>query len=319
MLTRRDFLRNALLAGAGTATLASLPLATWAARDERVRLTILHTNDMHSHVDPFPANDPKFPGLGGMGKRAALVKAIRAQEPNVLLLDAGDVFQGTPYFNFFGGELEFKLMSEMGYDACAIGNHDFDNGIAALGNMMQHANFPFVSANYDFLNTELDNKVLPHTILQRGPLKIGVFGLGVELEGLVDPKLYGETRYLEPIAVANQQAAFLKNEKGCNLVICLSHLGYEYGTPKVSDRVIAAESSNIDIVIGGHTHTLLNEPVKVANKIGAEVVIAQVGWAGTRVGRIDVEFEYHEGAPQVAQTLGKSYELWSSGEHALRA
>ena len=122
MLNRRDFLRNSLLAGAGTIALGSIPIAALAARDERVRLTILHTNDMHSHIDPFPADDPKYPGLGGMGKRATLIKQIRATEQHVLLLDAGDVFQGTPYFNFFGGEVEFKLMSQMGYDACAIGN-----------------------------------------------------------------------------------------------------------------------------------------------------------------------------------------------------
>ncbi len=200
----------------------------------------------------------------------------------------------------------------MGYDACAIGNHDFDKGIAGLNGMMKHAQFPFVSANYDFTNTDLNGKVLPNTIIERGGLKIGIFGLGVELDGLVDKKLYLETRYLDPIAVANTQADYLKKEQGCHLVICLSHLGYQYETNKVSDRIVAAESSNIDIVIGGHTHTLLNEPVKVANKIGSEVAIAQVGWAGTRLGRIDVDFEYREGAPQVAETHGKAYELWSS-------
>ena len=183
--------------------------------------------------------------------------------------------------------------------------------------MMQHANFPFVNANYDFSNTVLDGRIAAEHVFQRGDLKIGVFGVGVELEGLVDPTLYLETRYIDPVAIANQQAAKLKNERGCHLVICLSHLGYEYATEKVSDRVLAAESTDIDIIIGGHTHTLLPKPIKVANKNDAEVTIAQVGWAGTRLGRIDVEFDRTAAGPQKAQTAGNAYELWSSGRPKL--
>lgn len=314
MYNRRNFLKTGLAAGAGTLAFGSLPIIGRASQPGNVRLVILHTNDMHSHIDPFPPNDPKYPGLGGMSKRAALVKQLRAENDYVLLLDAGDVFQGTPYFNFFGGELEFKLMSEMGYDACAIGNHDFDNGIDGLEKMMPHAKFPFVCANYDFSNTVLNGKVQRHHIIERGPLRIGIVGVGVELNGLVDPTLYKETVYLNPIEQANQEAAALKNEHGCNLVICLSHLGYEYATDKVSDKVLAGASSHIDIIIGGHTHTTLDSPPKFANSKGEKVLVAQVGWAGTRLGRIDVDFQPTGGKLQKSKIAGKAYKLWSSGD-----
>ncbi|MBL4624665.1 MAG: metallophosphatase [Flavobacteriales bacterium] len=260
-----------------------------STQKEVIRLTILHTNDMHSHIDPFPLNDPKYPGLGGIEKRAALIRNVRATEENVLLLDAGDVFQGTPYFNLFGGELEFKLMSKMGYDACTIGNHDLDNGLEGLKRMMPHANFPFINCNYDFSNTILDGLTIPHKIFNKSGMKIGVFGIGVELTGLVDKKNYGETKYLDPIEISTQKAKFLKKEKGCHLVICLSHLGHNYKSGKVSDLILAKRTKNIDLIIGGHTHTFLDKPVEIRNKSRKKVLITQVGWAGIRLGRIDYE------------------------------
>ncbi|MBK8362516.1 MAG: metallophosphatase [Bacteroidetes bacterium] len=289
MADRREFIKG-IFGGIALAGLSSLPIDLFA-KEDMTRLTILHTNDVHSRIDPFPPNDPKYPNMGGVARRAALIKKIRSTEKNVLLLDAGDIFQGTPYFNLYGGELEFKLMSEMGYDASTLGNHDFDNGIDGLVKQMPNMNFPFLNANYSFNDTLLENKVNEYKIFRRGNLKIGVFGIGIELRGLVDPKLTGNILYNDPLVNANRISTLLKNEEKCDLVICLSHLGYKYNDKKVSDSVLAKESSNIDLIIGGHTHTFLDEPTLIINKDGKEVLIAQVGWAGIKLGRIDYYFD----------------------------
>lgn len=289
MADRREFIKG-IFGGIALAGLSSLPIDLFA-KEDMTRLTILHTNDVHSRIDPFPPNDPKYPNMGGVARRAALIKKIRGEEKNVLLLDAGDIFQGTPYFNLYGGELEFKLMSEMGYDASTLGNHDFDNGIDGLVKQMPNMNFPFLNANYSFSDTLLENKVNEYKIFRKGNLKIGVFGIGIELRGLVDPKLTGNILYNDPLVNANRISTLLKNEEKCDLVICLSHLGYKYNDKKVSDSVLAKESSNIDLIIGGHTHTFLDEPTLIINKDGKEVLIAQVGWAGIKLGRIDYYFD----------------------------
>lgn len=273
------------------AGLSSLPLDL-LAKNELTKLTILHTNDVHSRIDPFPENDPKYPGMGGVARRSAIIKKIRAQEKNVLLLDAGDIFQGTPYFNLYGGELEFKFMSEMGYDASTLGNHDFDNGIEGLVKQMPHMNFPFLNANYTFSNTLLENKVSEYKIFNKGGLKIGVFGIGIELHGLVDPKLTGNISYNDPIIHAKRVSSHLKKNEKCDLIICLSHLGYKYSDKKVSDVVLASETDYIDLIIGGHTHTFLDEPSQLMNKSNREVLVAQVGWAGIKLGRIDYYFDH---------------------------
>ncbi|MDA9563038.1 metallophosphatase [Flavobacteriales bacterium] len=285
-MNRAHFIKSIGIAGTGV-ILSPETLLAKGLKKETVKLTILHTNDMHSHIDPFPSNDPKYPNLGGIVRRSTLINEIRAKEENVLLLDAGDVFQGTPYFNLYGGELEFKLMSKMGYDACTIGNHDLDNGLTGLKSMLPHADFPFLNCNYDFSNTILDGSIIPHKVFNKGSVKIGVFGIGVELEGLVDPKNYLETGYLDPIEMANEKADFLKNKEGCHLVICLSHLGHRYESKKVSDLVLGKTSKNIDLIIGGHTHTFLDRPVSIKNKLNHQTLITQAGWAGIKLGRID--------------------------------
>jgi 5'-nucleotidase len=293
MQSRREF----LIRVAGGA--AVLGLGTWPSRlmaeGEIVKITILHTNDVHSHIEPFPDNHPRWPGMGGVARRAALITKIRAREKNVLLLDVGDIFQGTPYFNLYGGSLELKLMSEMGYDASTIGNHDFDNGMDGLVNQLPNATFPLLNANYDFTDTPLNNKISPYKIFMRDDVKIGVFGLGIELAGLVDKKLYGNTKYLDPVEKAANMAHLLKKEMKCDLVICLSHLGYKYQDKKISDEVLAKQSMNIDLILGGHTHTFLDEPVKYKNREGKEILVAQVGWAGVRLGRIDYYIEKKSG------------------------
>lgn len=287
MSSRRNFIKQSLFGSVGLVGLSAAPFKLLAKQKEYTKITILHTNDVHSHIEPFPSNDPKYPGLGGAAKRASVIEQIRSTEKNVLLLDAGDIFQGTPYFNLYGGELDFKVMSLMKYDVATIGNHDFDNGIDGLNKMLPYANFPFVNSNYDFDNTILNGKINDHRIFMKDNLKIGVFGLGVELDGLVNKKLYKETVYKEPIEIANKKATFLKKEEHCDLVICLSHLGYSYKSNKVSDVIVAKETNHIDLIIGGHTHTFLSKPTIAKNKVNRPVLINQVGWAGINLGRID--------------------------------
>ncbi len=271
--------------------LAGVPLDAFAKKNT-VKVTILHTNDTHSRIDPFPLSDPKFPGMGGVARRMALVNKIRSEEKNVLLLDSGDIFQGTPYFNFYGGELEMKLMTLMGYDAATMGNHDFDNGINGFVKQLPHAAFPFLCSNYDFKNTALEGRTLPYTLFIKDGVKIGIFGIGIELAGLVDEKNYGKTIYSNPIDIANKTASLLKNEKKCDLIICLSHLGFKYdSSQKISDQLLATQTENIDLILGGHTHTFIDTPEKYSNLKNKEVLVAQTGWAGIRLGRIDFYVE----------------------------
>lgn len=289
MQNRRDFLRNLLGVSFVLGGMNALPAELLRKKGVK-KLTILYTNDQHSRIEPFPVNDPKWPDQGGFARRAALIKKIRSQESNVLLLDAGDIFQGTPYFNFYAGELEYKLMTQMGYDVVTIGNHDFDLGVDNITKQMPHAGFDFVCANYDFSDTSLHGKVRPYRILIKDGIKIGIFGIGIELEGLVDKKNYGGTRYLDPIAKAKKTAEVLKLEKKCDYVICLSHLGYSYPGKKVSDMDLSEQTAHIDLIIGGHTHTFLDEAKQLRNANGRPLHVTQVGWAGIWLGRMDVYF-----------------------------
>jgi len=285
-MDRRKFIQQTSIFGIGLTVAPNL--IAQGLSDRLQKITILHTNDTHSRIDPFPANNKRYGKKGGVVKRAAIIEQIRQKEEHVLLLDAGDVFQGTPYFNHFNGELEMKVMEQMGYDAMTMGNHDFDIGLDGFYNAYtNNATFPVVCSNYDFSSTILKEISQPHIVLQKGNLKIGVFGLGVELDGLVGKRNYGETVYLDPISIAQEKADFLKKKEKCDLVICLSHLGYNYKTSKVSDLIVARSTHNIDLIIGGHTHTFLEEPTLVSNANGEKVIVNQVGFGGINLGRID--------------------------------
>lgn len=266
------------------------------------KLTILHTNDQHSRIEPFDESYTKNPNQGGFARRASLIQQIRSQEDNVLLLDSGDIFQGTPYFNFFGGELEFKLMSMMKYDASTMGNHDFDNGLDGFLKVLPNAKFPFICSNYDFKNTILDGKTSTYKIFNKNGIKIGIFAVGIQLEGLVGKKQYAETIYSNPIDIAQHYSNFLKNEQKCDLVICLSHIGYDYKDEpnKVSDKILASNTENIDIILGGHTHTFLPEPQILKNRQGKNVLVNQVGWAGLLLGRIDFYFDANKNVKHIS-------------------
>ncbi|WP_276167123.1 metallophosphatase [Zobellia alginiliquefaciens] len=289
-MNRRKFIKNTT-ASSALVGLGGLSLSSCFG-DVKKHITILHTNDVHSHIDPFPTDHSEFPNLGGLARRATLVESIRKENPNTLLFDAGDIFQGTPYFNFYGGELEFKLMSKLKYDAATIGNHDFDNGIDGLLAQMPNADFEMINANYDFKNTVMDGHVKPYKTYMVDDIKIGVYGLGIELNGLVTKKLYKETQYLAPIEIAQDTERTLKNEENCDLIVCLSHLGYEYkNKQKPHDLAMATTLEYTDLIIGGHTHTFLEKPTVVENKLGRNVLVNQVGCFGINLGRIDFYFD----------------------------
>lgn len=294
-MNRKEFLK---ITGAGSAALTLAPGLAFADnvkfldKNSPHKLTILHTNDQHSRIEPFDSTYQRNPNQGGFARRAHLINEIRKQENNVLLLDSGDIFQGTPYFNLFGGELEFKLMSMMKYDASTMGNHDFDNGLDGFLKILPNAKFPFICSNYDFKNTVLDGKTESFRIFNKNGIKVGIFGVGIQLEGLVGKKQYLDTKYLDPVEIAQHYSNMLKNEKKCDMVICLSHLGYKYDhEKKISDIELSSKTENIDLILGGHTHTFLPEPQKYANRSGKTVLINQVGWAGLLLGRLDFYFD----------------------------
>lgn len=286
MMRRREFFSRFGILGA----LFAVPKWASAFKQDKKspRLVILHTNDTHSQIDPLPANHTKYPNQGGIAARATIIEKYRQSNDHVLLLDSGDFFQGTPYFNRFHGVLEMKLMSALGYDVVTLGNHDFDIGIEGFMKAQQYANFSFVNANYDLGSTPLQQIVKPFQIIEKGPFKIGVFGIGINLNGLVAASNFEGLLFKDPYESAQEAIATLQKEN-CDLIICLSHLGYDYpDKSKPSDVNLAQKVSGIDLILGGHTHTFMDAPAKVQNPLGREVWIHQVGWAGVRLGVIEV-------------------------------
>ena len=288
MTDRRDFIKlitlGGLAAGAGIS-----PFSIFAG-GRLNKITILHTNDTHSQIEPLPATDTKFPGMGGFSRRAAMIKKIRVQEENVLLFDAGDVFTGSPFFNFFKGELEYKLMSEMGYNAGTIGNHEFDNGLDELAKQSVNARFSLISSNYDFTGTAMNGKTEKYKIIDVNGIKTGIYGLGPQLEGLVDKKLYVSTVYTDPIETARKMETILKHDHHCDYIICLSHIGYDEKTYQPSDVLLSQNTSFTQLIIGGHSHTFLDKADTRKNKKNKAVDIVQVGWGGLKLGRYDIIF-----------------------------
>jgi len=289
-MKRRDFLIKTSATAA--LSLTGFGLSSFTSSKTK-KITILHTNDTHSHLDTFPVNDPKFPNQGGAARRATVFNKIIDENKNTLILDAGDMFQGTPYFNYYGGELEIKIMNMLRYDAATLGNHEFDNGINSLAEQIHKAKFSILNANYDFTNTLMHGLTKPYKIYTKNGIKIGVFGLGVKLEGLVNKSEYGETVWNNPIEITQDITRILKEDLKCDLIICLSHLGYKYAenSQMISDLELAATTKNIDLIIGGHTHTFLDKPTIVLNSEHKEVLVNQVGCYGVVVGQIDFYFD----------------------------
>lgn len=289
MSNRRTFLKQTLLGG-GALSLGLIPNELFAS-GELVRLTVMHTNDLHCHIDPFPADHAEYPGKGGLVRIAGMVSRCRRENPNLLLLDGGDMFQGTPYFNYFKGNLIVEIMSQMGYDAGTIGNHEFDNGLDDILSAIKKADFPLVSSNYDFSDTILAGYVKTQHIIEKDGIKIGIYGLGIELDGLVGKLNYGKTRYLNPLETALKMESILKNDHNCDLVICLSHLGLSYEHDKISDKTLAPQTKFTDLIVGGHTHSFLDKPLTLANADGKPILVNQAGWAALEVGKLEFVFD----------------------------
>lgn len=302
MITRRGFLRASLMGGAIVASPCSalelLATPMWSALGSPLLevgpgeklITILHTNDTHSQIDPLPANDRQYPNKGGVARRATLVKRIRKENPNTLLIDAGDVFQGTPYFNFYKGEVEYKSMSLIGYDVVTLGNHDFDNGVDALAAAMKFANFDFVSCNYDVSGTPLASRVKPYAVRVLGGVRVGLFGMGVSPDNLITPANFIGVKYKDPVASAREVVAKLRGPERCTLVIGMSHLGYFSNDRQggLGDSQVAAQVDGIDFIASGHTHTFMKQPVIAKTPSGGNTIIFQVGRSGIYLGRVDL-------------------------------
>ena len=260
------------------------------AAEKKIKLVILHTNDTHSQVEPTENSNLKTANMGGYARRMGVIEKIRSEEKNVLLFDAGDFSQGTPYFNFFNGRVEIDALNRMQYDAGTLGNHEFDNGIDTLAIILQKARFPMISSNYEVDNTPIKNQIQPYLILKKFGLKIGIMALNVDPKSLIIESNYRGLVYRDPIEKAQELSAFLKNKKKCDLVICLSHLGSDSTSVDVNDFTVAHQTKHIDIILGGHSHSLL-ENVKTNNANGKKVIISQMGKSGLYLGRIDLELK----------------------------
>lgn len=285
-MKRQEFIKKSMLLTAGG--MLAVPGFARNLKQPEVRISILYTNDTHARIDPFPPNALNHAGLGGISRRATLIKEIRKHSPHNLLLDAGDVFQGTPWFNLFGGEKDLELMTKIGYDAMCLGNHEFDNGLDGFAEVAPAAGFPILCANYRVSGTPMDPFVRQFTVSDRGGVRFGIFGLGIRLRGLVSPELYGDIRYANPVAWAEALVDYLRDNYRCDYIICLSHLGYHYDDDRIDDRKLASQVNGIDLIIGGHTHTFLDQPQAVTTPNGEKTLVTQAGHSGIKLGRIDL-------------------------------
>ncbi len=283
-MKRRSFFKNTAIVAASTLLAPQLFAKTVS---KRKYITILHTNDTHAQFDAFSENHPLYPARGGVDERDQYFKRVKAEGNSTLILDSGDFFKGTAYFDKYQGLLEIKTMSELGYDAVGLGNHDFALGLDGLENAITKAKFAVCNSNYRFKNPKLNSLIQPYRIFHQSNVKIGVFGIGISLNGLVDETVLQQIEVKDPIQMANQTAKILR-DLNCDFVICLSQLGYAYpGSNQVSDLHLASQSDEIDLIIGGHTHTVLEQPKQILNKKNKPVIINQVGWGGLNVGRLD--------------------------------
>ena len=285
-MNRRIFLKNS------TILLASGFLMRYAhaLSPRKNTWSILHTNDFHSRFLPFPSNHRRYANQGGIARLTDLVGKIKQQHEHVTLFDSGDVFQGTPYFNVFKGHPELQWMQRMGYDATTLGNHDFDMGVEHVFALRKQYNTPTLLLNYSFDKGSDHGVIQPYKIIEKGPVRIGVTGVCIDLIGLQGETNRGSFRYFDPVEKLQEQVNFLRKKKNCDAVVVLSHLGYQYQSEKIDDLKMAQRTEGIDVILGGHTHTFLDEPTVLKNKAGKKVIINQAGWAGLKLGHL--QFEY---------------------------
>jgi 5'-nucleotidase len=256
------------------------------------QLVILHTNDTHSAILPINEQlpDTMKAGRGGFLRRLVMLKEERAKHPDLLYFDSGDFFQGSAYFTMFKGEVEIGLMNQMGIEASTIGNHEFDFGLDNMAEMFKKATFPILCANYDFTGTVMEGVTKPWIIIKRNGVKIGVFAVCPKMKGLVSDKNCPGVKYLDPAKVALETATMLKQEKKCDMVICISHLGWGSNRGE-DDQYMISGSRNIDLVLGGHTHTYMQQLEYWNNLDGKPVPVDQNGKSGCFVGKIVVDLK----------------------------
>lgn len=272
------------------ALLLLIPTLLTAQPDKR-ELLVVHTNDTHSCVEPLNPNlsDTAQADKGGYLRRVSLLRELRKQQPDLLLFDCGDYSQGSSYYSLYHGDVEIGLMNLMGYDAATIGNHEFDNGLENMARIFRMARFPIVCCNYDFTGTPCEGLVKPYTVIRRDDVKIGVFGLSPKLEGLVAAKNCKGVTFIDPIKAAQSVVNHLRNEEKCDLVICLSHLGWNiFG---VSDEELIPATTGIDVVLGGHSHTYFERPEVLTNRDGQNVVDYQMGKNARFIGLLTLILE----------------------------
>ncbi|HFE64792.1 hypothetical protein B1H10_00210 [candidate division KSB1 bacterium 4484_188] len=289
-MKRRDFLKTSVIAGAAV-SFPHLWIKNLQAGENRFKITVLQTNDTHSRIDPFPMDGGRYQGLGGIARRATLVKQVRKENPYTLLLDAGDVLQGTPYFNLFKGKVEYETMTKCGYQVSTLGNHEFDNGVSMLADALNYAKFDIVNCNYDFGETPLSRGVKTFVTTQIGPIKVGITGVGVHFTDLVAASNHKGVAYHKPFKPLQSVINYLRKDLGCTFIIVLSHLGYKPYQGNPGDTDLAYKVNGIDWIVGGHSHTFMDQPDVVKSKKGYTTRILQVGWAGILVGKTDFVFE----------------------------
>ena len=282
-MNRRSFIRKSAIVSMALFIPKFILSKPWYKLKRKIK--ILHTNDFHSRIESFDLNHAKYPGMGGISRIKTLIDRERNDE--TLLLDSGDIMQGTPYFNQFGGSMEIEWMNRAKFDASTLGNHDFDNGLESLASWIKQANFDFVNCNYETKNTPLEGLLKPYVIKQINQRKVGIIGVGINPEGLIPKKKCEGIGYLDPVSKANDWAEHLKTQEKVDMVILLSHLGFSYKSAKIDDCKLAVRSKHIDLILGGHTHTFMDKPFSTKNVNNKPVVIHQVGWAGLRLGNLD--------------------------------
>lgn len=275
-----------------TVVLYMILLFTAVGAYAQKHLEVLHTNDTHSCIMPLNPNlaDTAVAGRGGFLRRVAMIREERVKNPDLLLIDSGDFSQGSPFYTMFKGDVEVGLMNLMGYDAVTIGNHEFDFGLENMARIFKMAKFPVVCANYDFTGTCVEGLVKPYVIIKRNGLKIGLFGLSPQLKGLVDLSKCKGVTYLDPIEVGNRVAAELKHDKRCDVVICVSHLGW-LRPDEMGDQKLLASSKDIDLVLGGHSHSYFKALRYVNNADGKAVPVDQNGKNAMYVGKLTLSFD----------------------------
>lgn len=271
-------------------TILLLLTVTFAFAGQKAKLVILHTNDTHSQVEPTEKSGLKTSNMGGYARRMGVIQKIRTEEKNVLLLDAGDFSQGTPYFNFFNGREEIDAMNRMKYDAGTLGNHEFDNGIDTLAVILKKARFPMLSSNYKLDKTPLARVTKPWLVIQKSGLRIGIMALNIDPKSLIIENNYKDMEYEDPIEKAIEISTLLKKKEKCDVIICLSHLGADTTKTNVNDFEIARKTHYIDVIIGGHSHSMITNTTE-RNAAGKPIVIAQMAKSGLFLGRVELELE----------------------------